>query len=112
MERFVHCRPAPPDLHVRRPKTICSKPRSNALVAYAYALLRDHASAEDAVQSAFVVITRKADTFSADKSAIAWCRGIVRLEVLQLLRKTGREIATEDALLYGFADRCKQPQSA
>ena len=84
----------------------------DALVAYAYALLRDHALAEDAVQSAYVVITRKADTFSADKSVIAWCRGIVRLEVLQLLRKTGREVATEDALLYdSIADSFEQVQT-
>lgn len=84
----------------------------DALVAYAYALLRDHALAEDAVQSAYIVITRKADTFSAGKSAIAWCRGIVRLEVLQLLRKTGREIATEDALLYdSVADSFEQVQT-
>lgn len=83
-----------------------------ALVAYAYALLRDYALAEDAVQSAYIVITRKADTFSAGKSAIAWCRGIVRLEVLQLLRKTGREIATEDALLYdSVADSFEQVQT-
>ena len=84
----------------------------DALVAYAYALLRDHALAEDAVQSAYVVITRKADSFSADKSVIAWCRGVVRLEVLQLLRKTGRELATEDVLLYdSVADSFEQVQT-
>lgn len=83
-----------------------------ALVAYAYALLRDYALAEDAVQSAYVVITRKADTFSADKSVIAWCRGIVRLEVLQLLRKAGREVATEDSLLHdSVADSFEQVQT-
>ena len=75
----------------------------DAFVACSYALLRDHALAEDAVQSAYVVITRKADTFSADKSAIAWCRGIVRLEVLRLHRftntiRSGLEGAIPDEL--------------
>ena len=84
----------------------------DALVSYAYALLRDHALAEDAVQNAYVVITHKAESFSAEKSAIAWCRGIVRLEVLQLLRKVGREVATEDALLYdSIADSFEQIQT-
>jgi RNA polymerase sigma-70 factor (ECF subfamily) len=72
----------------------------SALVGYAYALLPDRARAEDAVQNAYLVITRKYDTFTLGTSVIAWCRSIVRLEVLQILRKHSREIATEDSLLF------------
>lgn len=84
----------------------------DVLVGYACALLRDHALAEDAVQNAYLVITRKCDAYSEGASLLAWCRGIVRLEVFQILRKSQHEIPTEDAMLYdSVADSFEQVQT-
>jgi RNA polymerase sigma-70 factor (ECF subfamily) len=71
----------------------------HALVTYAFALLRDHALAEDAVQNAYVALTRRHETITGS-SVLAWCRGTVRLEVLRILRKTGRELSTGDSFLF------------
>lgn len=71
-----------------------------ALVTYALALLRDHALAEDAVQGAYVTVARKYESFELGRAVLPWCRGIVRFEVLKILQKQGREIATEDTFLF------------
>ena len=70
-----------------------------ALVTYAYGLLRDHALAEDAVQSGYVALTKRFETITGD-SVLAWCRGAVRLEALQLLRKRGKELSTDENFLF------------
>ena len=54
----------------------------SALVAYAHALLADYAAAEDVVQNAFLVVARRYEDFEEGTSILAWCRGIVRLEIL------------------------------
>jgi len=71
----------------------------HALETYAYALLRDYALAEDAVQNAYVALTRRHETITGT-SVLAWCRGAVRLEVLRILRKTSRELTTGDSFLF------------
>ena len=71
----------------------------SALVAYAHALLADYAAAEDVVQNAFLVVARKHEDFTEGTSMLAWCRGIVRLEILSHLRKRRREPAVEDRIL-------------
>ena len=71
----------------------------SALVAYAHALLADYAEAEDVVQNAFLVVARKHEDFAEGTSMLAWCRGIVRLEILSHLRKRRREPAVEDRIL-------------
>ena len=71
----------------------------SALVAYAHALLADYASAEDVVQNAFLVVARKHEDFAEGSSMLAWCRGIVRLEIMSHLRKRRREPAVEDRIL-------------
>ena len=70
-----------------------------ALVAYAYGLLRDYALAEDAVQSGYVALTKRFDTISGD-SVLAWCRGAVRLEALQLIRKRDKAPSLEETVLF------------
>lgn len=83
----------------------------NALVTYAYSLLRDHALAEDAVQSAYVALSGRHDSITGG-SILAWCRGAVRLEALQTIRKTGREMSTGDTfLLDAVADTFEQVQT-
>ena len=71
----------------------------SALVAYAHALLADYAAAEDVVQNAFLVVARKHEDFTEGTSMLAWCRGIVRLEILSHLRKRRREPTVEDRIL-------------
>ena len=70
-----------------------------ALVAYAHALLADYAAAEDVVQNAFLVVARKHEDFAEGTSILAWCRRIVRLEILSHLRKCRREPTLEDRIL-------------
>lgn len=83
----------------------------NALVMYAYALLKDHARAEDAVQNAYVALSRRHETITGG-SVLAWCRGTVRLEVLRLIRKNDRELSTSDSfLLDAAADAFEQIQT-
>ena len=53
------------------------------LVAYARALLGNYAAAEDAVQEAMLVVTRKYDQFEEGTSMIAWCRSVVVKELDQ-----------------------------
>ena len=71
----------------------------SALVAYAHALLADYAAAEDVVQNAFLVVARKHEDFAEGSSMLAWCRGIVRLEIMSHRRKRRREPAMEDRIL-------------
>ena len=71
----------------------------SVLVAYAHALLADYAAAEDVVQNAFLVVARKHEDFAEGTSILAWCRGIVRLEILSHLRKRRREPTVEDCIL-------------
>lgn len=76
----------------------------SALIAYAHALLADYAAAEDVVQNAFVVVARRHADFQEGTSMLAWCREIVRLEILSHLRKSRREPTLEDRLLHDAMD--------
>ncbi|MDG1896313.1 MAG: sigma-70 family RNA polymerase sigma factor [Fuerstiella sp.] len=61
------------------------------LLTYARSLLGSYAAAEDVVQEAMLVVVRKLDQFQEGTSMLAWCRSIVRLEVLRLKQKLHRE---------------------
>lgn len=74
------------------------------LIAYAYSMLRNHASAEDIVQNAYLVIVEKYDQFTPGTSMIAWCRAIVRLQVLSFLKKQKKEVSLEDQILTDAVD--------
>lgn len=70
------------------------------LLAYAFGSLGDHAAAEDAVQSAFLVVMDKYADFREGTSMLAWCRSIVRFKVFEILRQRKRLVTTEDGLLH------------
>ncbi|MCM8535952.1 MAG: sigma-70 family RNA polymerase sigma factor [Lentisphaeraceae bacterium] len=74
------------------------------LLAYAYSMLKNHATAEDVVQNAYVVIVKKYEQFQAGTSMIAWCRAIVRLQVLSYIKKQKKEVSLEDQILYDAVD--------
>ena len=61
------------------------------LVTYARALLGNFAAAEDAVQEAMLVVVAKHDQFEEGTSVLAWCRSIVRIEVLRAKQRHQRE---------------------
>ena len=61
------------------------------LVTYARALLGNYAAAEDAVQEAMLVVVAKHDQFEEGTSILAWCRSIVRIEVLRSKQRHQRE---------------------
>ena len=75
-----------------------------ALTAYAYAMLSDYPAAQDVVQDTLVVVARKFEDFEEGTSILAWCRTIVRLQVLAYLRKSRRVQSIEDRVLQEAMD--------
>ena len=69
------------------------------LIAYARSLLGKYSAAEDAVQEAMLVVVKKFDQFEDGTSILAWCRAIVRIEVLRSRRKSQREQSVASRLL-------------
>lgn len=74
------------------------------LVAYARALLGDYAAAEDVVQESMLVVVKKFDQFEEGTSIMAWCRSIVRLEVLRAKQQRQRERSLVEKLLDDAID--------
>ncbi len=74
------------------------------LVAYARSLVGNYAAAEDIVQEAMIVVVKKVDQFREGTSMLAWCRSIVRLEVLRLNQQRKRERSLAERLLDDAVD--------
>ena len=74
------------------------------LTAYARSLLGNYAAAEDAVQQAMMVVLKKFDQYQEGTSALAWCRAIVRLEVLRIKQQRQREHSLAERLLDDAID--------
>ena len=74
------------------------------LLAYARAVLGNYTLAEDAVQEAMLVVVRKFDQFQEGSSMLAWCRAIVRLEVLRMRQQWQRDRTLTDRLLDDAID--------
>ena len=74
------------------------------LVAYARSLLGNYTAAEDAVQEAMLVVVKKFDQFREGTSVLAWCRAIVRLEVLRAKQQRQRERTLAERLLDDAVD--------
>lgn len=76
----------------------------DALMSYAFALLRDWPRAEDAVQDAFIVVMNKWPEFREGTSVYLWARQIVHNKSLEALRAKGRKMsALEEELLERVA---------
>jgi RNA polymerase sigma-70 factor (ECF subfamily) len=74
--------------------------QSVRLFGVANAILRDRDVAADAVQDAFLKISRRAGQFDpARGSAEAWLAGIVRHAALDIIRARGREMPSDDPTL-------------
>ena len=74
------------------------------LLAYARALLGNYTAAEDAVQEAMLVVMQKFDQFQEGTSILAWCRAIVRLEVLRVKQQRQREQTLAERLMDDAID--------
>lgn len=74
------------------------------LVAYARAVLGNYIAAEDVVQEAMLVVMKKFDQFREGTSMLAWCRAIVRLEVLRVKQQRQRERTLVERLLDDAVD--------
>ena len=61
------------------------------LIAYARSFLGDYSAADDAVQEAMIVVVKKHEQFEEGTSILAWCRSIVRIEVLRAKQRGQRE---------------------
>ena len=74
------------------------------LIAYARSLLGNYTAAEDVVQEGMLVVVKKSDQFQEGTSMLAWCRSIVRIEVLRARQRQQRERALTDRLLDDAID--------
>lgn len=74
------------------------------LLSYARSLLGNYAAAEDVVQEAMLVVTHKFDQFQDGTSMLAWCRSIVRIEVLRARQRQQRDRSLERRLLDDAVD--------
>jgi RNA polymerase sigma factor (sigma-70 family) len=59
----------------------------NAAIAYAYAILRNHAGAEDAAQAAFLTAWLRRADLREPKAFGSWLRTIVRTECSRISRR-------------------------
>ena len=74
------------------------------LVAYARSLLGNYAAADDVLQEAMLVVVRKYEQFEEGTSVLAWCRSIVRIEVLRAKQLRQRENTLAERLLDDAID--------
>jgi RNA polymerase sigma-70 factor (ECF subfamily) len=74
--------------------------QSVRLFGIAMAILRDRDAASDALHDGFVALARRAAQFDPSRGAPeAWMGAVVRHAALDIARRRGREMPTEDALL-------------
>lgn len=65
----------------------------DALLAHAFAMLRDWSMAEDVVQDAYVVVMNRWADFQPGTAFFAWLRQIVQNKTLEALRSRGRKLS-------------------
>jgi RNA polymerase sigma factor (sigma-70 family) len=83
--------------------------QATRLFGIAQAILRDREAAADAVQDAFLRISQRAVQFDpARGEAAAWLGAIARHAALDLARKRGRELPTDDP---GLGDGVVEPDA-
>ena len=74
------------------------------LIAYARSRLGNYAAADDVLQEALLVVFKKFDQFQEGTSMLAWCRSIVRIEVLRAKQRHHRERSLAERLLDDAVD--------
>ncbi len=86
----------------------------DALLAYAYALLRDWPRAEDVLQDAFLVVMDKWQEFTPGTSVYAWVRQIVHFKALEAARRRTHEPPADEqrlaaAVVAAMRDHLDEP---
>src|SRR5687767_199594 len=76
----------------------------DALTSYGFALLRDWALAQDAVQETFIVLQKKHAEFRPGANVFTWARQILRYEALKIIRDRGRESCVVDEELFALIE--------
>ena len=64
----------------------------------------NYSAAEDAVQEAMLVVVAKFEQFEEGTSVLAWCRSIVRIEVLRAKQRHQRERTLAKKILDDSVD--------
>jgi RNA polymerase sigma-70 factor (ECF subfamily) len=85
---------------------------ADGLASYAYGMLRDRPAAEDAVQHAFLELTRAAPSLrGGSRSLRAWLYRSVRYTCLDEIRRRGRrpEVVTDAVPDTGYTDDLDLP---
>ncbi|MBY0331129.1 MAG: sigma-70 family RNA polymerase sigma factor [Acetobacteraceae bacterium] len=83
--------------------------QSVRLFGIAQAILRDRDAAADALQDAFLRVSQRAGQFDPTRGeAGAWLAGIVRHAALDMARRRGREMPTDDPAL---GDQAVEPEA-
>jgi RNA polymerase sigma-70 factor (ECF subfamily) len=80
----------------------------DALMSYAFALLRDWSQAEDVVQDAFIVVMNKFSDFRPGTSVFLWVRQIVHFKAQEALRSRSRQACPVDEALLAQVAECVQ----
>ena len=76
----------------------------NALVSYAFGMVRDWSLAQDIVQDAFIVVMNKWENFRPGTSVFSWVRQIVYFKTMEALRARSREIPAVDEELQSLVN--------
>ena len=88
------------------------KLQSLRLFGVAMAILRDRDSASDAVHDGFVKIAQRAAQFDPERGAAeAWLGSVIRHAALDIARRRGREMPTDDATLGDMPVEADQLES-
>lgn len=77
----------------------------DALLGYAYAMLRNWSLAEDVVQEAFLVVMNKWQDLKDEQGIFLWVRQIVHFKTLEAIRSRGRETAIPDQDLLDLVEK-------
>lgn len=88
--------PSPDDLHKLRVQQLFMV-HQQALLAYLLSLVPKLQDAQDLLQDVFLVVSRKAETWSEGSNFLAWACTIARYEALHLARTNERRMIPLDA---------------
>lgn len=76
--------------------------RRRFLVAYALAILRDHAAAEDVAQEVLMVAAAKGSDLPAGDGLVPWLKVVTRHKALQELARRKRQRAVDPTVLAAY----------
>ena len=79
------------------------------LRGYVLSIVRDFVLAQDVMQEAFLVVTRKASQFDLNSNFVAWAATISRFCALHALRKANRPALGEETLALLAASEEAEP---